>query len=132
MITVIPSVSIASSVVSDGTVTIAGSGFGDHAEGSGTSVTQATAFGTGQQEAAPAEIVSWSDTEIVARVESPPDSIAVNSLFGTAAAKVEEVPVPDSGGDSGTGNGGDGDTNSSTDSDRSFSFGGGFGLESGR
>lgn len=104
-LTVVPQVTIASAT-SDGAVTIAGSGFAGFAEGLGTSVTGTVKFGWGKwarTTSVPAEIISWSDDEIV--VDFGPaavKNVQVNSVFGAASAEVEDTPEPDAGGNNGS------------------------------
>jgi hypothetical protein len=96
VISIVPAVTI-SSVTADGTMTISGSGFGGYAEGSGTSVTWPLALGLYRQSmAVPATIVSWDDTQIVVDFRgASPEEVVVNSIFGVAAADVEEVSQPE-------------------------------------
>ena len=94
-ISIVPEVVI-TEAVSDGVVTIAGSGFGRYAEGSGTMVTGTVAAGKGRGKKAPndatvelATILSWINTKIVAQFVATPKHLTVYSVYGTAASEVD-------------------------------------------
>jgi hypothetical protein len=101
VISIAPPVTIRSVVSngSDGLVTIDGSGFGGYAAGTGTSVIGPLAFSSsGYQQATfgPATVISWTDTQIVADFRgSSPDQVVVKSIFGVAAAHVQEMSQPE-------------------------------------
>jgi hypothetical protein len=72
-------------------VTIAGSGFGGYAAGSGTSVTGTVSIGNrGKIKTVEAAIVSWSDTtiEVDFGARTVPDDVTVNSVFGSDTSQV--------------------------------------------
>jgi hypothetical protein len=78
-------------------VTITGSGFGGYGEGTAMRVTGRIAAGKSRDHAArnvKAEIVSWSDTAIVADfgVGARPKQITVESVFGSVTAEVVRTP----------------------------------------
>ena len=64
---------------------IYGSGFGGHAEGSGTTVTGTYKSVVGRRvriKTMEATIMSWTDSRIVARFSEVPRTATVNSVFG--------------------------------------------------
>lgn len=148
VISVLPEVKIANAT-SDGTVTIRGSGFGGWAEGSGTSVTskvKSTSDRFTTTTVVTAAIVSWSDTKIVADFGATSvNGVTVNSVFGSAAADVQELPALDAdppaggdgtrggagtSGDAGSGGKGGPGTNPRRGSGVRWGFGKGSGLSS--
>ncbi len=90
VISIVPAVRI-TSAVANGPVTITGRGFGGYAKGAGTIVT-GTIMGArtrgAQANTMQATILSWTDTQIVARFRQVPQTVSVHSVFGAAAARV--------------------------------------------
>jgi hypothetical protein len=90
VVSVVPAVRI-SRVVYRGRITISGSGFGAYAKGSSTSVTGTITSGSGRRavtKSVTANIISWTDTQIVADFGLLPKEVTVNSIFGRAKAGV--------------------------------------------
>jgi len=80
VLTVSPAVRIVRATLQGKMLTILGSGFSGFAKGSPTSVI-ATGGGVGN-------ILSWTDTKIVAGFARPPKEVTVNSVFGSAKSAV--------------------------------------------
>ena len=87
-ISIVPAVTI-TTAIANGPVTLTGSGFGGYAQGSGTTVTGTVTRGPGKRaRTVEATIISWSDTEIVARFRTIPRTVTVHSVFGSATSRV--------------------------------------------
>ena len=94
VVTIIPKVAITRATSATGVVRILGRGFSGYALGSGTLVR-----GTRGAITAEATITSWTDTAIVAEFSPTfrPQTVTVNSIFGSATASVI-APIPIGGG----------------------------------
>ena len=96
VITIVPTVRITRAAGS-GTITISGSGFGGYAKGSGTVVTGKITSGKGKKATTKVlngKIVSWVDGKIVARFDSTPNQVTVNSVFGSATSTLSAAKKP--------------------------------------
>jgi hypothetical protein len=78
-LSIIPEVTIATVSCSDGMLTITGTGFGDSQPAGAEAYINAKVGGM------MADIISWTDTEIVADVPFCSDVVTVNALFGSSA-----------------------------------------------
>lgn len=86
---VVPNVAISSVQVNGTLVTIAGSGFGGFASGSGTKVTAVAVNGrTGRLVTIDGVIKSWSNGRIEANFRYAPKTLTVTSVFGTATRRL--------------------------------------------
>jgi len=74
-----PAVVITETTCTDGMLTVTGSGFGDEPPAGAAKFINCKLAGV------PVEIISWSDTRIVAAVQVCSNAVTVNSLFGSAA-----------------------------------------------
>jgi hypothetical protein len=93
VLSVLPTVKITSASL-NGPVTITGSGFGGYAQGSETTVTGTISGGRvrgAETRTIQASIISWSDTQIVARFREAPQTVSVHSIFGNATVRIASV-----------------------------------------
>ncbi len=91
VISITPTVQVRRAVANRGLVSISGSGFGQYAQGSGTTVTGTYRARVGRlmrTTTVVGTIVSWSDGSIVATFPQNPRSIAVQSVFGRASYRL--------------------------------------------
>ncbi len=86
VISIVPKVTITRATSNLRITTITGSGFGGYAVGSGTTVTGILTKTLGGPKPVEATIVSWSDTKIVVSFRGIPQTVTVNSVFGSATA----------------------------------------------
>ncbi len=88
-LTVIPKVTIGTVTANGQVLTINGTGFGGFVTGSGTKISAVAPSGrTGQLVIIDGVVKSWSDTQIVASFRYTPQSLTVESVFGTATRRV--------------------------------------------
>lgn len=87
-LTVLPKVTV-TGVNVNGLVTIKGRGFGGYAIGSGTSVMgKVQNSRSGRWRTIEAAIVTWTDSEIVARFRETPQTLTIHSIFGEVSCRI--------------------------------------------
>ncbi len=91
VVSVVPKVSIVRAT-GDRRVTIVGTGFGGHQQGSGTSVVGTINTANGPM-AVEGEIRSWSDKKIRVVFDSRPNDVTVNSVFGSTTSTLESITM---------------------------------------